>query len=236
MIEDLKELNKQLAYKMMNVIRAENADTKIKMNHLGPRLVFPLSRAEKVRISEQESKIIFCSVLNNTNYYYSVETPTKEEYGRGNRSALSDMSIYTFENNNLIKHVNVELKSGVSNDESIRKDLEKLIRENYIGNWVHTIESVNKKNLNVLFDRFIKGFKSIEKQNNTNKLINHECVYKPILFTLLIIDKNKIAIMKLFDLPDADRENYISDFFNIDYDKLINNPKEENYGWEILTF
>jgi hypothetical protein len=242
MIEDLKELNKQLAYKMMNVIRAENADTKIKMNHLGPRLVFPLSRGEKVRISEQESKIIFCSVLNNTNYYYSVETPTKEGYsfsGSKDLSARSDLSIYTVENDSLIKKVNVELKSGNPEIKSISKDIEKLIREKYLGNWVHTLESVRSNTLSTLFKKFILAFNGKhedETYDGSNLPHINKAEKLNILFSFLIIGEKKIAIMKLFELPNADRENYISNFFKIEYKDLIEQPNKENYGWEIIEF
>lgn len=242
MIEDLRKLNKQLAFSMMNVIHTEK-DNIIKMNHLGPRLVFPLTRGNEVRISEQESKIIYCSVLNNTNYYYSVETPTLEGFSfSGNKelSARSDISLYTIDNERLSKQVNVELKSGNPEIKSISKDIEKLIREKLLGNWVHTLESVRSNTLSTLFEKFIKSFfggtdnKGI--YNAFNKILIEECISLRILFTFLIIGEKKIAIMKLFELPDVDRESYIKNFFSIDYNNLISNRKEENNEWEIMDF
>ncbi len=64
---------------------------------LVPRLIMPGLRDGSARISEQESRVLFCSLLDRTyGYFYSIETPTKEKYqfsGKNPLSARSDLSI-----------------------------------------------------------------------------------------------------------------------------------------------
>ena len=90
-IKDVREINRRLFYELWNV-----ADNSKLPTGLSPCLIFPKKRDEEIRISEQESRVLFCGLLNNLNYFYSVETPTEELYtqkGDTPQSALSD-SVY----------------------------------------------------------------------------------------------------------------------------------------------
>ncbi|QGP92588.1 hypothetical protein MGLY_19740 [Neomoorella glycerini] len=103
---------------------------------LTPKLILPprSNDNEDVRISEQEARFIYASVLTRASrYFFSVETPTGEKYsftdGAVNqRSALSDLSLYTF-GNGFHKQANVEFKAGNPPVDHIKKDIEKLVRE-----------------------------------------------------------------------------------------------------------
>lgn len=130
----------------------------------GPRLLMPSKRDNSIRISEQESKILFCQLLEATHWFYSVETPTAKTYvqsGRKPRSAWNDISLY--ENRNTQSRiVNIELKAHNPKEEDIRKDLEKLVREGVDGVWFHTLRTVNKRTIESLFNKFRSAFRGIE--------------------------------------------------------------------------
>jgi hypothetical protein len=111
----------------------------------GPRLIFPVKRSDIVRVSEQESKILLCQVLETTPWFYSVETPTRETYMQSGTHAMSarvDVTVYAsrLASDRLL---NIELKAGVPSVENFRKDFEKLIREGVNGLWFHTLEVSN---------------------------------------------------------------------------------------------
>jgi hypothetical protein len=92
----LKEISIAVAKDMWRLL-----DKKVKeLPPIVPRLIIPGLRSGNARISEQESKIVFCSVMEKTyGYFYSIETPTEEEYrftGEKTLSARSDLSIWKF--------------------------------------------------------------------------------------------------------------------------------------------
>jgi hypothetical protein len=121
----------------------------------GPRLIFPFKRTDVVRVSEQESKILLCQVLEEGPYFYSIETPTREMYmqsGSYGLSARIDVTVYgTRAASDRI--LNVELKSGTADLEAFRKDFEKLAREGVDGLWFHTLERADARTLRTLFTR-----------------------------------------------------------------------------------
>ena len=124
--KEVLEINRKLFYELWNL-----ADNSKLTTELSPRLIFPKKRDEEIRISEQESRVLLCGLLNNSNYFYSVETPTEELYkqkGKTHRSASSDLSLYIQTNNKTKKVLNVELKAHNPRKENIRKDIEKLMR------------------------------------------------------------------------------------------------------------
>lgn len=248
-IEDLKEMNRRLCHDLCNVSFLGNDIT-----GLSPRLVFPKKRNKKtdleddenseMRISEQESRILFCNMLSNYNYYYSIETPTGEGYqqtGQKEISALSDLSLYTYKKSkdSLEKVANIEFKAHQPKLENILKDIEKLIREKQIGNWFHTLKNIDRGTLPALFKKFEDAFNYFNSDD-----LKGQRIKKDILFCFCIIDKRKrYGLMKVlpYDPHLIDKsENYFKEFFcltSINKDQKINEQikiltKEEN-GWEI---
>ena len=122
LVEDLFEINRRICFDLWNLCSDNNTPYS-----LSPRLIFPKKRDGTIRISEKESKTLCCGLLNNSNYYYSVETPTEQLYGQGHRSALTDVSLYKLKNNQFEKVANIEFKAHKSNFDNIRKDIEKLV-------------------------------------------------------------------------------------------------------------
>ncbi len=115
----------------------------------------------EVRISEQEARLHFIKVLDSSDYYYSIETPTEQPYqfsGKKPISANTDLTIYTMEKKSLKKLINVEFKSGNPEPKQIDKDIEKLIREGYPGNWFHLLKTANSGTLPSLSKKFLDSF------------------------------------------------------------------------------
>ena len=92
-IDDVLEINRRLFYDLWHIANASCVPS-----GLSPRLILPKKRTEDIRISKQEARFLYCSLLNNLNYFYSVKTPTEEVYiqkGQTTQSAASDLSLYT---------------------------------------------------------------------------------------------------------------------------------------------
>ncbi len=176
-----------------------------------PRLIFPKYRDGRVRISEQESKTLFTNTLEESHWFYSVETPTAQTYvqsGTTPLSARTDISLY--DNANLSsKLVNIELKAHNPHKESFRKDLEKLVREEIHGLWFHTIENCNKRTLPSIFNKITKAFVDIKPYLKGKHRI--------ILFAFCVLD-SKETIFKMIAINDFVDKNWaeIQRVFTID--------------------
>ena len=133
------------------------------------KLIFPLIGKKKEkqengekRISEQEARFLFVHKIENQgNYYYSVETPTKEKYSgfstkepkinpKG-RSASIDVTLYKKNDNGFeLKHM-IEFKHG--NVDTCTKDFLKLLCDdencgiNYYINIIKNSDNTAKVNL-----------------------------------------------------------------------------------------
>ena len=136
-----------------------------------PKLIFPNRRDRTKRVSEQESKILITQLLENHGYYYSIETPTDEEYtqtGQRSRSARVDVTVYG-ESDDEERHVNIELKSRTPGVESFRKDFEKLLREKVAGLWFHTLKDANDGTWQTIEDNMGKAFRLLGKEISGSK-------------------------------------------------------------------
>lgn len=176
-----------------------------------PRLIIPSKRDKSKRISEQEARFVFCSILNNSDFFYSIETPTEKEYGKG-RSASTDLSIYEYRNG-FRKLVNVEFKAHNPRFTEIEKDVKKLIGEKITGNWFHLLKNVNSKTLKALFSKMKKAL-----------MINYSDEIS-VLFCFCVLDKKWACIKHFnwngFKFPeDVKQEKYrafVEKFFRLDY-------------------
>ena len=123
------------------------------------KLVFPKKRNDKRRVSEQEARFLFLlRIERDSDYFYSLETPTEEEYsfsGSGTRSGNIDVCLYE---NGERKHL-IEFKALNPKLDAFSKDFEKLFRDapslnNYFvhvlentieGNFRNTVASIEEK-------------------------------------------------------------------------------------------
>jgi len=209
-IEDILEINRRLCFNLWSI-----TDVTQKPEGLSPRLILPQKRDKEIRVSEQEARFLFCGLLNTLNYYYSVETPTTEEYqqtGQTPLSARSDVSLYVAngaDDHPFQKIANVEFKAHNSPLEQIKKDVEKLVKERIAGNWFHTMKNIDKQTLPSLFDKFktsLNEFSGFAAKNEVS-----------IVFCFCVLEK-KWACMKHFhyDSSEGKFEEYVSRFFDIE--------------------
>jgi hypothetical protein len=150
-IEELKNLSELVSQRLWDINQN---------NPKRPHLIFPEYRDNKIRVSEQESKVIFTNVLEETRWFYSVETPTVETYiqsGSTPLSARTDISLYASHSTSS-KVLNIELKAHNPSKESFRKDLEKIVREGLDGLWFHTLDNSNRGTLPSIYQKIHDAF------------------------------------------------------------------------------
>ena len=173
-------------------------------------IIFPKKRDKRRRISEQELRFVLTNLhgkFSHPNLFYSAETPTEKKYsfnGKGERSASSDVSFYHAEN----KKLNIEFKAKNPKQQSIDKDIEKLIKEPCLGAWFHILENENTETIETLFKKFRKSFPKFSNP-----------VY-PISFHILIL-KGRILLSRKGKDSDIGKINY-QDIFNIKYSNWNN--------------
>lgn len=175
---------------------------------------------QMLRVSEQELRLACINVIethsnNLSDFYYGVEVPTTENYSqKGNYelSARSDMSLFEKAPDNYIKLCNIEFKAHNAPEDSIYKDMEKLIKEGLPGGWFHILRNHDSGTLKTLFDKFSRA---ISKLVDTNEI---KLVPKaPIIFTFYILEKDLFIARKV--QPDELRRP--DHTFIIDYNALI---------------
>lgn len=130
----------------------------------GSHLILPVIRAGRPRVSEQESRVLFFRALEKHGWYYSVETPTLQTYVQSGERPLSarlNLTVYSARNP-LARLVNIELRAHNPHEESLRKDLEKLVREEIYGLWFHTVLNTNRGTLPSLFGKFRRALDRLD--------------------------------------------------------------------------
>lgn len=239
-VEDLIEINRRLSHDLWNLSCIGE-----KPSGLSPRLIFPKKRIKNKknedvkRISEQEARILYCNILNNLNYFYSIETPTEDTYKQSGKtaiSALSDLSIYHYANGGFRKKANVEFKALNPVIKDISKDIEKIIREKEHGNWFHVLKNIDKETLPSVFNKFVSSFKIYKGKGNK----------KFIVFCICILEK-EWGMIKHFEYKSSSGKNIsnlmeeffclskLSDSNNIK-DKTVSKQKDilKNNGWTLI--
>jgi len=225
MITDIFEINRRICFNLWDMVDVHNEP-----RGLSPHLILPEKRNSAIRISEQESRILYCGLLNTLNYYYSIETPTEQTFmlaGTKPMSASSDLSLYRHDGGAFKKVMNVEFKAHNPSFNYIRKDIEKLVREGIPGNWFHTLKSIDSKTLPVLFEKLSRSLKDFAEEAYG--------IGVSILFSFCVIEK-KWACMKhyLYNEQQGDYESFVDEFPRLTYE--VKSGKihvlDEN-GWTI---
>lgn len=158
------------------------------------RLVHPY-RGTQPRHSEQETRILLCQLLEAAGYWYSVEAPTFEQYrqrGKKDIRARSDVAVYDdFPTpQNPLPSVRIELKAygGKIAEEDLRKDLEKLIRENVDAILFHTLPTVNRGTIPSVLQKLSLAMAKLRKHIVDRK---HN-----IAIALCVLDKRELLLLE----------------------------------------
>jgi hypothetical protein len=129
------------------------------------------------------------------------------------------MSFY----NNGKKVINIEFKAHNPKQESINKDIEKLVRENCNGAWIQVFKTEDSGTVKKLFKKFESAFKEFSNSK------------MPISFHILILETKTLLSRK----GKEDEKNYSKNIFNIEYklwDELKSKPgKYQFYKGNNLT-
>ena len=207
--DDLLEMNRHVAYALWNVASSTSPPS-----GLSPRLVFPDLRSGETRVCEQEARLLWCTMLQETSYYYAIEAPTTKTYiqkGKSEKgtSARTDVALYDASGSSLHRVANIEFKTGSPKPEEIRKDLEKLIREEINDNWFHLLSARDSGTLPSLSKKFITDF------NKCSSFVNHDV---DIVFCICVLQKKQMFTRRFrFLIAENNFISYVSNFFaNID--------------------
>ena len=152
-------------------------------------LLFPKYRSKKkeeIRISEQESKILFSNHFLKNKTFFSIEVPTMSSHsfsGKTKISARFDLATYKKSNKNGLEFDwIIELKAHNPKVTSIQKDLEKMLASNCNCVWFHTLKNENKATIHSILGKFNDSFKTL----STNK---NSIGSKKMLLVFVIIDQ-----------------------------------------------
>ena len=137
-------------------------------------LLFPKYRSkgkEKIRISEQESKILFSNHFLKNKTFFSIEVPTMSSHsfsGKTEISARFDLATYKKSNKNGLEFDwIIELKAHNPKVTSIQKDLEKMLASNCNCVWFHTLKNENKATIHSILGKFNDSFKTLSTNKNS---------------------------------------------------------------------
>jgi len=241
LLEFLLELN-QMAFRYLLEIKSGKKNTTGK-------LIFPSystsHRKGEERISEQELRFAYTTVLERSGifqpYFYSVETPTEETYAFSKgalsaRSAVSDLSLYEKTNDpsdpiTYTKVCNIECKALNPSDESIRKDIEKLVKEKENCAWGHLLINQDKGTLEGLFRKFISAFSSELKMFPEDQISSDKAYF----FAICILGDRLLLTRKIE--PEEIRKDLLN-IFSIDYVQLkeAKTGRQDINGWQVELF
>lgn len=234
-MDDLRELNRRVCRHVWELATVKGGQAGI--GALSPRLLLPSYSSGGARLSEQEARFVYTDVLNGTNLFYSVETPTKEQYsfsGASSRSASSDLTIYErlAADGEFRALANVELKAHNCTAEAVAKDLQKLFREDVDGIWFHVFAKTQAgSTIDTLMAKFCAAFRGKVPKFSMNADYAAMSSNK-ILFVFCVYEEGW-AILKSMDLSaNPDPKTFFA--FHATYDPAATPPIKANNDWEAL--
>lgn len=159
---------REVAKKLINLNNVFNVPKSFQESLLFPK--YRLKRKVKIRISEQESKILFSNYFLKKKTFFSIEVPTMSSHsfsGKTKISARFDLVTYKKSNKNVLEFDwIIELKAHNPKVTSIQKDLEKMIASNCNCVWFHTLKNENKATIRSILGKFNDSFKVLSTNMN----------------------------------------------------------------------
>jgi hypothetical protein len=165
-------------------------------------MLLPIQVNGDVRVGEYEPLILYCGLLNGLNYYYLIENPSE-------MSATSDLNLYEVRNDTFHKVAGIEFKAHNPAREIIKRDIQKLVREQITGNWFHILEDINGDKLNSVFDKLTRSLMTQSKHFSGDPI--------SILFCFCILARKWTCIKHFFyDRSRGDFDMYVHNFFDLE--------------------
>lgn len=194
-------------------------------------LIYPKKRCGKLRISEQEAKLLLCKLLFDNKIQFAVEAPTGLTYsfeGKGERSGNVDICVYDEQNKRLS---NIEYKAHNSNS-SFKTDFVKLLQEEGQNYFVHILKAANNGTLYKegtdkrvgIVKKYITTLQQEKKVNKFTSLTLYICILNPF-----VILKNTITRDDLADIESKLKLTYKT---NQEKFNLLDNEKS---GWRCIS-
>jgi len=160
---------REVAKKLINLNNVFNIPKSSQESLLFPK--YRLKRKVKIRISEQESKILFSNHFLKNKTFFSIEVPTMSGHsfsGKTEISARFDLATYKKSNKNGLEFDwIIELKAHNPKVASIQKDLEKMLASNCNCVWFHTLKNENKVTIRSILGKFNDSFKTLSTNKNS---------------------------------------------------------------------
>jgi hypothetical protein len=184
-------------------------------------LIFPRKRDGSLRISEQEAKLLFIQQLTvDRRYCFCVETPTTETYIQSGTTPVSARVDVTLIGADRKPIAHIEQKAHNCTLESIRKDLEKLLREKRTGCWFHTLEAADRGTIPALMAKFNHAFSLLPEC-----LCPSHCSY---LFAFFVLDTARLTHQWLHFTGDRHHNELAV--------KTAFGEPSTNAGWQVSYF
>jgi hypothetical protein len=169
------------------------------------------------RISEQEARIIFANAFMRNNIPFAVEVPTQtvhSQKGTHKMSGRYDMAVYSNTESCDFEWI-IELKAHNCPEESIRKDIEKMVMSNKDCIWFHVFKNEDSGTRRTVLDKFNCAL--------TSEMTNHECQNQWII-AFIILDKSKLYLKTVhFHDGQTDLPLCINEFCSVTIGKRIGN-------------
>ena len=155
-------------YDFMDLEYITKPDAKGKSN-----LVFPITRDEKQRVSEQEARLLFLQhVEKDGEFLYSIETPTTKAYkfsGKNERSGNIDVCLYGKEDRKRKHHI--EFKALNPKQASFSKDFEKIFgdEEGLTNYFIHALVKTDSGTIRNIEKKYNEAVKNAIAENTDFK-------------------------------------------------------------------
>ncbi len=224
--DDLVEINKRVFRLLWSMGYARTGNN---LSSKSPRIVFPGLRNKTDRISEQEARFAYCSVLEKSPYFYSVEVPTEEPSAISNQRSMSgrhDLAIYSRNPHELCREAFAEFKAHNCRSDSIEKDIRRLTQYGGTSNWFHVLGNADRGTIPAVFHKLVNAFPTSSNEKSLEMLVS---------FCLV---KQRTAILRLFNTSSGIPSRTTAQKF-FDPKSLLGKKFEEQIkvleksGWQI---
>ena len=198
-------------------------------------LVFPsyrpntLNGSQRARVSEAEARVLYCLALGNLKLPFAVEVPTTQQYafsGTTKMSARTDLVVYASRRDaspTLVRDLAIEFKAHNPRVEAIRKDLEKLLREQCDGQWFHVLQNADSKTIPALMAKFTQAIGDLRG-------LWQECIHT--LTLCAVVNEKRFWLYRTF-VPAHDSTPDLSIEYEVRGKKIV---VRDAKGWDFEAF